>query len=390
MEYEGAAVYRAVRARLTAETELWGTRAYAELAPEGTIFPYLVYALRDIKPLPGPTQARAVMISITAVTDDLGVGLSAAGRIAALLDGFSAAENSGDWAIRACMRSGGSQKTGLVDAVPQHEISLHYRMILDADTPVYTRAVRFGDYAFPAPAARLRDNFAATTVSETPLPGRDGAWIDGERTPQGRIEVMVPFEAGDAARDALHALSAIGWQELVIEPSGMGGESAQRSTLARLIAIDLQADDLPQAVLTFAAETPRWFGVTDPAGSGTAQTCSGAVTEFTRTANGSATAYPTITITAITNLSGIAVQRMVANQPADQIVYAAGLSSGDVLTIDTRALTITLNGADAYGSVFNTAHPAWFRLLPGANVLRAAVGVGETASVTIDWRDTWV
>lgn len=43
MEDALGALYKTLRATLTATTEVWGTRAYAKLAPAGAAFPYVVF-----------------------------------------------------------------------------------------------------------------------------------------------------------------------------------------------------------------------------------------------------------------------------------------------------------------------------------------------------------
>ncbi len=263
-----------------------------------------------------------------------------------------------------------------------------------------TKLISFGSYTFADSGARWRDNFAQVAAHEIALPGLNGALdADGSGVGvnvAGRIDVALWLKQADvtamnAARDALKGLLRAGAQRLTIESA----PDQQRYTRARVLTIDMpevyaqRTDTHQETALTFAAVTPRWFSVTPPVGSGTAYACSGAQTDFTRTANGSAFAYPTITVTATSGVTTLTIQRLDGALVADQITYAGAIPDGATLIIDPCTWGVTLNGADAYGSAFSALHPAWFRLPPGAHTIRVALNTGATADIALRWDDTW-
>jgi hypothetical protein len=263
-----------------------------------------------------------------------------------------------------------------------------------------TRLVTFGAYTFADVGVRWRDNFAQIAPREVELPGLSGALdLYGEGAgahAAGRIDVSLWLKADTPAamlalRDGLKALIDTGTQTLVVEAA----PGVQRSTRARLLTVELpesytqRPDVTHQAALTFAAETPRWFSVTAPSGSGVLQVCSGAQTDLTRTANGSATTCPMITVNATDGVNTITIQRRVGVSAADQVAYNAAIPNGATLIIDPRSATVTLNGADAYTAAFSAQHPAWMRLLPGANTIRVMLNAGASASIALTWLDCW-
>ncbi len=397
MESEAAAVYRAIRARLTAppnDDEVWSDRVYAELAPSGAARPYLVTAVNGYERLPDTARGAALMGRITCAADTFAEAHTAAGRIAELLDG--ALDGGTDWMILSVTQVGSIQKTHLVDGVPVYEAGAVFRFVLEAVSAEphgarITRVVSFGGEALPDTGLAYRDNFARFEPLETALPGLDGAFEQGGAGAAGRITYRLRLIADTAARDAIKGLARVGSAELVIEPPGGG----QRSTWARLIDAVIEENYTAEiqvrgeAALTFAAATPRWFSVDDPSESGLDDVCSGALTEFTRTADGNAAAYPVITVTAQTPLTTVTIQRMVSGAVVDQVAYAGVIGMGGLLVIDARALTVTRNGVDAYNASFSALDPAWFRLMPGANTIRVVLGAGESAAVRLTWRETW-
>lgn len=404
MESEAAAVYRAIHARLTASSqESWGNRAYAELAPSGAARPYVVAALNGYERQP----ETALMARITCVADTFAGAVSAAGRIGELFDGADqgtsgALDGGSDWVIVRVMRIAVTTKTHLIDGIPVYESSAVYRFIVESSAmgahgARLTRVISFGGVTLPDTGLAYRDNFAQLDPLETALPGLDGAFDQGGTGAAGRIEVRLRLVADSAAamvtaRDAIKGLARLGSADVVIEPSP---GSAQRSTCARLIRADIQesyADGThlrAEAAITFAAACPRWFSVTTPSGSGTSHACSGAQTDFTRTTNGNAAVYPLITVTAVSALSLVKVQRISGGVAVDEIAYTDAIGAGGVLAIDARALSVTRSGVDAYTADFSTLDPAWFRLTPGANTIRVIVGAGESAAVSVTWRDSW-
>jgi hypothetical protein len=264
-----------------------------------------------------------------------------------------------------------------------------------------TKLISFGGYNFPDTGIELRDNFAEMAIRETRLAGLDGTLDEngdgaGVST-AGRIEYACWLKAATpgemaALRDALKGLALIGVGDLVIAPEA-GVD--QRYTRARVTRIDLpeiyaqKPSANLRAAITWAAATPRWFGVDSPTGSGANAACSGAATDLTRTHNGNAAAYPVITVTATSVLSEVRVQRRVGGDVVDEVAYEDGVGNGDMLIFDTRALAVTLEGSDAYGAAFSALGGSWLRLLPGANSIRVILGSGETANVSLTWEDTY-
>jgi len=403
MESEAAVVYRAIRVRLTtppADDEIWSDRVYAELAPNGAARPYLVTVVNGYERLPETARRAALLARITCAADTFADAHTAVGRIAELLDG--ALDGGTDWAILSVTQVGSIQKTHLVDGVPVYEAGAIFRFVLEAKTAEshgarLTRVIHFGGVTLPDTGLAFRDNFARFDPLETVLPGLDGALDQGGAGAAGRIEYRLRLAADSAAamvtaRDAIKGLARIGAAELVIEPSPGG---AQRSTWARLIdaAIEegyaAETHVRSEAVLTFAAPTPRWFSTAQPTGSGTAQACGGVLTEFTRTANGNAAAYPVIAVTAGSALTSVKIQRIVSGAAVDEVAYMGAIGAGGLLVIDARALQVTRNGVDAYNAYFSALDPAWFRLMPGANTIRVILGAGESAAVSVTWKDCW-
>lgn len=95
-----AALYRAVGKRLTESSgELWGQKAYPDLAPSGTAKPYVVFSwagggeLNQLR-----TQDAEIVLQIKIVTDNLAQALIGAGRISTL---FNDADYSSDSALNA-------------------------------------------------------------------------------------------------------------------------------------------------------------------------------------------------------------------------------------------------------------------------------------------------
>lgn len=100
-----AAIYRAVRQRLTASAELWGQQVYPDQAPGGVERPYVVYFWSgggELNAIVG--QDAEIVLTVKVVADSLAQAFTGAGRISALLndaDGASASPLNGgtDWTI---------------------------------------------------------------------------------------------------------------------------------------------------------------------------------------------------------------------------------------------------------------------------------------------------
>jgi hypothetical protein len=81
------AVYRAIRTRLTAGAETWGTRAYPDQAPAGAARPYTVFSFAGGGELNAiRAEDSALLIDILCVAESMAQAMSGAARIAALFN----------------------------------------------------------------------------------------------------------------------------------------------------------------------------------------------------------------------------------------------------------------------------------------------------------------
>lgn len=263
--------------------------------------------------------------------------------------------------------------------------------------------VSFGDYNFPDRGIHLEANFADTVPRTTRLPGMDGGYDEFGDDPApseiGRVNARLRLNASggsamQAARDELRGLAAIGRGSLVMQPSGGTAAYAPRWAWARINSVSIPekmpiiTDAVQDASIDWQVSDSRWYSMelVSPGG----QECAGTATDFQGTAGGNAIAYPMITVTASGTLpNGFTLQRLVDAVVVDEIEYGEALDDEDEVVVDCRALSVTLNGAEAYGTAFVPLHPAWMRLLPGSNDLRVALNSGGSAEVTVEWYDTW-
>lgn len=260
-----------------------------------------------------------------------------------------------------------------------------------------TRVISFGGYTFADTGVALRDNFTELALRETRLAGLDGALDECDTGAAGRITYEFWLKSATAGamadlRDAIKQLALLGAQTLVITPEAGKGN---RYTQARIIKVDLpelyanQPTRNQKATITWAAVTPRWYGVDQPAGSGVTHACAGTATNFSLTQAGTAAAYPVITVEAKSAVSVVRIQRIISGVVVDDVHYGGILALDDVLTINTRTLAVTKNGADAYQLGFVTQGGGWFRLMPNSNAVRVVLGSGESADVNFVWENTY-
>lgn len=265
------------------------------------------------------------------------------------------------------------------------------------------RVLSFGDYTFPdtipARGEILRTNFANGVTRTVRLPGMDGGYDEygsdrlaseiGNVRYRFMLVAETPSEMADL-RDEVMALADLGITELTIEtPAG-----DERWTWAKVNNIsmptqpDVYSDKMVEVTIDWQVTLPRWFS--DSEDSPQVEACSGTDTTFMVANGGNAAAVPIFTIDPSTDLtSGITIQRLVSAVVVDEIDFDAALLASDVLVIDCKALAVKKNGSDAYGTAFSADHPAWLRLLPGDNTIKVILGGGESASVTVEWNDTW-
>lgn len=260
-----------------------------------------------------------------------------------------------------------------------------------------TRVISFGGYTFADTGVTLRDNFTELAIRETRLAGLDGALDESNGGAAGRVTYEFWLRAATAGamadlRDAIKQLALLGTQTLVITPEAGKGN---RYTQARIIKVELpelyahQPTRNQKATITWAAVTPRWYGVDQPTGSGVKTACAGIATNFSLTQAGTAAAYPVITLEAKSGISVVRIQRIVSSVLVDDIHYGGMLALDDVLVINTRTLTVTKNGADAYQLGFVAQGGAWLRLMPNSNAIRVVLGGGESADVNFVWENTY-
>lgn len=265
------------------------------------------------------------------------------------------------------------------------------------------RVISFGSYTFPdtipARGEIVRTNFGNTVTRAVRLPGMDGTFdeMGGDRNPSeaGDVRCRFALVAGtpdDMADqiDAVMAMAQSGRAALTIETQS----GDQRWTWAKVnnislpIEPDVYSARLVEVTVDFQVTLPVWFSTS--ADSPQTEACSGVATTFQVVNAGNAAAIPVITITAGAGglADGVTLQQLAGSSP-DVIHDGEALAAGDVLVIDCRALTVTKNGADAYGVEFAAGHPAWLRLIPGSSQIKVALGASETASVKFEWDDTW-
>ena len=138
MESELAALYRALRERLTESVEAWDGRAYAEFAPALTAPPYVVYMITAHKALArAARKVTDLTVRVVCVAEDLSTGVTCAARLFDLLDDADAdtakSLNGGyDWSILTMTRAGASQRTTLVNGMPMYETGAVYRVVMEA------------------------------------------------------------------------------------------------------------------------------------------------------------------------------------------------------------------------------------------------------------------
>ncbi|GEM_PF-1191534 len=137
MEHEIAALYRSVRTRLTEITEVWGDRAYVDLAPSRSTLPYAVYAVTELRRIERATRSvMALTLRVTCAADSLSSLIECLGRINDLLDDADydtpkALDSGYDWVILTMTRGGMIQRAVLVDGVAEYEAVIAYRAVVE-------------------------------------------------------------------------------------------------------------------------------------------------------------------------------------------------------------------------------------------------------------------
>lgn len=100
-----AALYKAIKTRLTENSEVWGANVFPDLAPSGTAKPYVVFAWMGGGEINARVQQDAeIVVQIKGVTTQLAQAFVMAGRISTLFNDADASSNAAlnagaDWAI---------------------------------------------------------------------------------------------------------------------------------------------------------------------------------------------------------------------------------------------------------------------------------------------------
>lgn len=279
------------------------------------------------------------------------------------------------------------------------------------------RITRFGSgsqtYTFPNTIQTLSTNFGDTVPRIVKLPGQSGGLNEygGDIIPRevGRITVSFTLttrerESMTALRDAVMAMLGWGEKRLFMRPTdpdlserfcyasvnniNMPEQPAKHTDLWQPVTIVFQSPD--PIWQTLGNEAPRWgefsWGGGALWGGGAGEAVSGVQTDLTISQTGSAVVTPRFRI-----VCGVGqtcedptIQRIVDGQVVDEVSYVGTLVEDDELEINCRALSVKLNGNDAYSSAFDFAHPAWFRLAPGSNSIRITfANSGDAATVYI-------
>ena len=108
---------------------------------------------------------------------------------------------------------------------------------------------------------------------------------------------------------------------------------------------------------------------------------SGGGSPTTITNSGTASVFPTITLTGVMN------NPVLTNFTTGQVFSLSGLitGSGDTVVIDMRQRTVTLNGSSIFGLVGPLA--SWWYLQPGNNsVTLTTPNSGDTVTGVVSWR----
>ncbi len=265
--------------------------------------------------------------------------------------------------------------------------------------------LQFHDYVFQH-FGSLRDNFRDAVPRTTRLPGLSGGFdqFGSQAAPSeiGRVDMTctVVAESRDdmqAKLDALGKLNYYGKRKLYHTPQG---SNTIRWTWARVNSISIprqidQHTDLFQTVpITYQCPDPHWYetnneawaigdrvALADPGldigGTATPVTVTGSDSWTINHAGNAITLVRFKLVVPTGKSASDPIIQRVNGAIVDELTYTGDLVAGDALIINSRAKSITLNGADAYSSSFDFLHPDWFRLEPGDNTIEV-----ELANVT--------
>lgn len=219
-----------------------------------------------------------------------------------------------------------------------------------------------------------------------------------------------------AKRDALLAIGSWGVKRLI----GISADGTRRWINCRVSRISppevpsRHTDLVQQVTVNFVAADPHWYSIGTESwawgdgtvwgggavwgGLGVPVACVGLQTDFTVTHAGNALSRPRIFITVEDGESAanIRLQRIVGGTAVEQVRYSGTLAptgSDNVIQINTRAQTVTLDGSDIYTSA-DWQRPQnlwWFRLPKGESSLRVLMAnVSDACIVELKYYDTYL
>lgn len=279
--------------------------------------------------------------------------------------------------------------------------------------------IRFADTTFTH-IAEFDDNFGDSVPHTQRLPGRDGGWShDGDlpaATAIGTVTLgcwlVAPTRAAmDAQRDALLALSALGLQRLVVQPTDPA--TPERYCWARVNYVrmterkDAHSDLWQKVQVVFQVPDPHWvtagYGVDWQLGSGASVGeldltlgrgaylihATGTLTAASLTHLGNTPALVAFSIQpqAAQSCQWPRLQRVVAGQVVDEVAYSGTLHAGDEWVVDGRRGLVTLNGASAFGASLRYLHPSMMRVAAGVNSLQVRFANPSDAATVRIWFD---
>lgn len=303
------------------------------------------------------------------------------------------------------------------------------------------RVLSFGSYTFPDTQDQLSDNFKNPVLRNVRLPGVPGGFDEFGYDPApneiGTVKLHFLLLAKTAAevtqkRDAVHELAGWGVRKLIVQPADptqpprytyarvqniQTPENARKLDLWQGVSMDINITypfwmqdayaqgavwgastwgsssaiwgDSSSAVSLGAAPAARtWGNASAIWGGGSSLWGQQSQVSLTYTNNGNAISQPRLIFSCTADAaSGITIERLVNGVTAEQIAYTGAITSGQVLDINCRALSVLLAGQNAYNS-FTYTHPAWLRLRPGANTLRVTLPTGM-GTLRVIYPHTW-
>lgn len=303
------------------------------------------------------------------------------------------------------------------------------------------RLISFGSFLFPANTfafpdtqTSLSDNFTNIVTRTVRLPGMSGGFDElgfGEAPREiGNLRTSFMLRAATPAalltlRDTVRGFPYYGPGKLVFQP--IDPAATPRYCFARA-QVDVSEDakyERPDArcSINFHVPDPFWYQDADATAAvwsvgqwgtakwggsyptfnlGSAHAVSGttwgtaiwgsaiwsAYRDVTLTNNGNTWAIPRLIFTCTEACpGGISIENR--GSQIDLLSYSGAIATGQILNIDCRAMSVRLNGVDAYTTSFDHIHPNFLRQLPGLNTLRVTLPGGGGGTLRVIYAHTW-